>query len=465
MGTENKSASARSRGTQKLRGGELPTRMPASFNSTEVGNRLEEAIFNLLSSEIEADRFWAKKQNCRVFNKKPYYSEARKSNIVFDVSIEVYLPGASTYSVLVLVECKNYSSEPVPVDDVEEFYAKTQQVTGANVKAIVATSTAFQTGALEFSKSKRIGLLRYFGSENFKWELYRSPSAGSRGAQPNVTYEITSGLTDPDFRSKVFDLFIQSPARATNSLWEFFDDVFAGAELSAAQVRKLANPKSRQANTVPFREKSELETFADSVLEKVSYGTGAVSLEAICGDESVQSGLRVITGVVCSTEHGATPSLGRIRFDLPEILIYAQPKPHEGRDRFTLAHELGHYFLGHGEFMRRETCDESDFVINRNSVHDGSDIARMEYQANYFAACLLMPQANFIADFWRILNELDIRDLGYGALYVDDQPCNKENYRAVTGMLRGRYNVSRASVRIRLEGLGLLRKRQGAGGS
>jgi hypothetical protein len=32
----------------------------------------------------------------------------------------------------------------------------------------------------------------------------------------------------------VFDLFIQTPVRATNSLWEFFDDIFASTEFVRA---------------------------------------------------------------------------------------------------------------------------------------------------------------------------------------------------------------------------------------
>jgi Zn-dependent peptidase ImmA (M78 family) len=56
------------------------------------------------------------------------------------------------------------------------------------------------------------------------------------------------------------------------------------------------------------------------------------------------------------------------------------------RDRFTLAHELGHLFLGHVD--RHET-------LYRRGAN------KLEYEANEFAAELLMPQEVFI----QIVNE------------------------------------------------------------
>ncbi|MGA8516482.1 MAG: hypothetical protein WB821_17095, partial [Burkholderiaceae bacterium] len=104
------------------------------MNTTRIGDALEKRIYDLFCEEIEADRFWAKKSNCKIFLKQGYYSKVRERNITFDVAIEIYLPGATDYSSLVLIECKNYK-HAVPVDDAEEFFAKVQQVAAANCKA------------------------------------------------------------------------------------------------------------------------------------------------------------------------------------------------------------------------------------------------------------------------------------------------------------------------------------------
>lgn len=59
------------------------------------------------------------------------------------------------------------------------------------------------------------------------------------------------------------------------------------------------------------------------------------------------------------------------------------------RDRFTIAHELGHYFL---HYLYPGTSAPTTFA------RGGRDLA--ETQANYFAAALLMPSAPFTAA-WR----------------------------------------------------------------
>ena len=56
------------------------------------------------------------------------------------------------------------------------------------------------------------------------------------------------------------------------------------------------------------------------------------------------------------------------------------------RDRFTIAHELGHYFL----HCLLPLKAEADFVPMRATRY-GSDLA--EWQANWFAASFLMPEA------------------------------------------------------------------------
>lgn len=126
------------------------------MNSISVGDSLESKIFDLFKSEIAADRFFAKPECCKVFRKKGYYSKDRGKKIKFDISIEVFLPGSQSYSLLILIECKNYN-HAVPVNDAEEFFAKVQQVSGANVKGVIASNNAFQTGTLQYCKSKGMG--------------------------------------------------------------------------------------------------------------------------------------------------------------------------------------------------------------------------------------------------------------------------------------------------------------------
>jgi Zn-dependent peptidase ImmA (M78 family) len=430
--------------------------MLSTVTSTQKGDALERLIHDLFQTQIHADRFWVKKENCKIFLKKGYYSKDRQGEIIFDVAIEIYLPDAEEYSFLVLIECKNYAHS-VPVDDVEEFFTKVQQVAAANAKAIVASTASFQSGARTFATSKGIGLIRYFAADDFKWELKRSPSATARSNSADEAYDVEIALAQEEFRSFAFDLYMQSPARKTNSLWDFFEDLMLDSGFSSHQVRRIANSRSKLKNQVPFHEKDSLESLSFQTLAELGYSSGEVDLIELSLRQSKLTGLTLETDVVAPVSDTAHPVLGRITFEPLLIQIYAQETQNRGRERFTLAHELAHHLLNHGAYLVSETCDDSDFSLQRSKDVNGSDIARMEFQANYLAASLLMPRTNFIEDFYILIKKLDVPNKGFGSLYVDDQPCNLQTFQVLTGLLMQRYGVSREAAKIRLESLGLLR--------
>lgn len=68
-------------------------------------------------------------------------------------------------------------------------------------------------------------------------------------------------------------------------------------------------------------------------------------------------------------------------------LIVVQKKQTKEAKTFTLAHEFGHYSLGH--------VGSANFLID-NKAYDGSPTMQKEAEAQYFAASLLMPQEEFI---------------------------------------------------------------------
>lgn len=72
-------------------------------------------------------------------------------------------------------------------------------------------------------------------------------------------------------------------------------------------------------------------------------------------------------------------------------IIYVNSLHHPKRQRFTLAHELGHYFL-----HRDRAIEFVDKALYRSS-----QMSSMEYEANNFAGALLMPK-NLILDFIRL---------------------------------------------------------------
>lgn len=321
-----------------------------THSSTRKGDVLESKVFELLKSEIEADKFWAKKECCKIYWKKGYYSKDRASNIIFDISIEVFLPGSETYSLLVLIECKNYR-HPVPVDDVEEFFAKVEQVAPSNSKAVIATPASFQSGALTFAKSKGMGLIRCFELSSLKWELSRSPSYYSGRAKSNEVSEIERGLLTETYQSSRFDLYMQSPKGLTNVFWDFFDDLISSVGMALHDLSQIMNSRETLKSVVQFRHIEELENIAVNVLNSIGYIGGVVDLSKICLVESERCGLLVTIHPPLKKECLPPTTLGRIRFAPLHIEIFGHSVPNGARDRFTLAHELAHYLLDHGRYL------------------------------------------------------------------------------------------------------------------
>jgi hypothetical protein len=285
---------------------------------------LEDRVRTLLTGEIDNDRFFAKRSCCRIFRRKGYFSRDRQREIVFDISIEIFLPGANEYSLLVVVECKNYEHR-VPVDDIEEFFAKLQQISGANIKGIVAATGAFQQGARDYAKSKGIALLRYFNRRNYKWELKRSPSAATSSVTAEDRHTVDRALSDHDFSSTFFDLFAQSPYRLTNSLWEVTEDIVIASTMDRGEVGRIENSRNRLSTVVPFVEKDTIETAAMDLQAATSYVDGEVRLDIVCDFERRRSGLRVVTAPRQTMVRSMQP-LGCITFDHSRYVSSSRPK-------------------------------------------------------------------------------------------------------------------------------------------
>lgn len=119
--------------------------------------RFEDEVAAHIKREIAEYSLGLQETHCKVYQRKPYYSKTRESDIVFDVAIEVLpTPDAPTPLLIWVWECKDYPARTVSVDEVEEFAEKLRQV-GAH-KGTIATRKGFQSGAETVAKSYRIGL-------------------------------------------------------------------------------------------------------------------------------------------------------------------------------------------------------------------------------------------------------------------------------------------------------------------
>ena len=159
---------------------------------------------------------------------------------------------------------------------------------------------------------------------------------------------------------------------------------------------------------------------------------------------------------------GAT-YVGTRRISINERLF---EDPGEGRLVFTCAHEVGHWIL-HRRYAAEaaRTGRVSDAIVCRSK----NAKAPAEWQADYFAACLLMPEADVRRAFDGIygtgalvLHNLR-RSIGRPAMTCIE-PC-AENWPFIASLVcdaGGFTNVSRQAMVIRLQDLGLLVNQTGA---
>lgn len=77
---------------------------------------------------------------------------------------------------------------------------------------------------------------------------------------------------------------------------------------------------------------------------------------------------------------------------------------YEERARFTLAHELGHKIL-HEEIYCQEQFDTADQFIKFQESMSEKSYGWLEYQANVFAGCLLVPTENLRIEVAKAIKE------------------------------------------------------------
>lgn len=134
--------------------------------------------------------------------------------------------------------------------------------------------------------------------------------------------------------------------------------------------------------TVPYLTKPAIERhvaqiYSDALAAGVSSGAPVnvdFIVEFVLGYD-LHMGASLPPGVLGSTD-------GR-----KQVIYIADNIENEGRQRFTVAHEIGHVVM-HFPFLLAQAAQPALFERVAGPVQDD----RMEWQADYFAAALLMPR-------------------------------------------------------------------------
>ena len=85
------------------------------------------------------------------------------------------------------------------------------------------------------------------------------------------------------------------------------------------------------------------------------------------------------------------PFEGMLVVDHSAIVIN---KSNNQRERFTIGHEIGHFLIPHHRLKKRSfRCEKKD--TSSHNMASGSNVEKIEVEANRFASSILMPQKEF----------------------------------------------------------------------
>jgi Zn-dependent peptidase ImmA (M78 family) len=201
--------------------------------------------------------------------------------------------------------------------------------------------------------------------------------------------------------------------------------------------------------SVPYMSTDDIRAFASEILAGIGYKAGPVDLAEVCAAMALE--LKFSRKNIFDDD--GTLILGSANFDRHSIEINAHNN--DFRERFTIGHEIGHFCLGHGRYLRSEPEIEQD-LLEDAEVAESFNFARLELQANLFASEIILPDQVFRLAAEVGCKRLKMRDIGFGYVYVDDKPWNYQPYNELISDLSQYFRVSKQATEIRLKKLGLV---------
>jgi Zn-dependent peptidase ImmA (M78 family) len=142
---------------------------------------------------------------------------------------------------------------------------------------------------------------------------------------------------------------------------------------------------------VPYLSSAEIEQRAQEVRVKHDQDRIPVKLLPIARGE----GIEVMEGTF-----GRATTVGMIEKKGDHVTIYVRRGVRPLRTRFTIAHELGHYFLHLHDKAKLVDHEVNLYRLQSAPASEETGKRRREIQANLFAAALLMPERQ-VRKFWK----------------------------------------------------------------
>ncbi|MDX1102281.1 ImmA/IrrE family metallo-endopeptidase [Sinorhizobium medicae] len=415
------------------------------MNSTAKGNKLEDAFYEYLLDQQRRGEFLYDAHHpdrCRIHRKKAYYCRDRGGEVEFDVVIEIYRQGSDSPHSVVIFECKNYGSA-VPEDKVRVFSHQLRTLP-YSAKGVIVVSSRLQSGGVSVARANNIGIAKY---DEHGLEVV-ADRKGSFLEKGYVQSQIFQG--EDTVKSLKFSAF--------------YDGHFFGAiralliSLDPEISSENGETTSGGSTSVPYLRADYIKATAQKILERSNYKIGPVDLQRICSLLSID--LQFTKQVVLDADR--TPILGTayLERNLIQINTHANPL----RERFTIAHEIGHFRLKHKRYLRSDNIIETD-LLTGSEPGFGFNYERLEHQANLFASYLILPDEAFRVATDVARGRLNIKNRGHGHIFVDDQPWNRADYLELLENLSEHFKASHQVIEIKLKTMGLLNDQRTRGES
>ncbi len=398
------------------------------MNTVEIGDKFESKSLDILKRLLEEKQLGLLTENIKIFQKKGYYSTLRKKNIQFDLTIEVWPPGAKRYTLLYIIECKDYKTR-VPVNKIEDFHSKILQVAGVNAKGIFISNSPIQEGGLNFAESTGMMVIQGDSSEDFKIILHRKSRQPDSQIIPYLTITLDQNSIDSqlaDIEKVVDNLIISS-----------LEKILSNNEANFG-IDKLS--------------KKDIEIIANNELEKINPKilTDAYTLSTKKLKEYLINEFQIDFWTI----EKSLP-LGSCDFRKNSIGLNSSLN-NSNRMLFILAHEFGHFTLHQNLCLSQKLYDsfedsEYNFMTGKNDIKNPRQW--IEWQANYFAVSLILPKAQVLAHLWKCQDNLGIKR---GELFIDDQFQNINDFNKIIIRLSYLFNVSKTSILYRLNEMNLI---------
>ncbi len=395
--------------------------MANNKTTREKGDTFEENALQIISRAMENGQIGFVKEYAKVFRKKKY-STTYGTKIEFDLTIEIWPPGAKNFAMVYIIECKNYDST-IPANVMETFHSQLVQIGKFNIKPIFITSSALQLRPREMAKAYGIMVIEGKTSDDYKITVYKK----FKLSLSNLP------ILKETYNPSIIDEGVVAIEKLIDK--ELVDILNESSENETFNIEKLSKAQIQDKAEMEF---NEIQKFKDA---------------RVLNSELLKEYLLAEYNI--NVEYIEMNDLGSCNLQKGTIKINIQLKG-TARELFIMCHEFGHFKLHHRLSLSQSAYytffdSEYNFRTDRHDLKNPKNW--VEWQANYFASCLAMPLRSFLYFLERKQSEMGKT---LGKVYVDDQKQNRVEFYELIKHLAYVFHVTQTSVIYKLNDMSLL---------